>query len=123
MHPPGPPPHPDMTAHPGRTPPPHDDHQAFFAVFGVPRVQRGDSVRVEIDREANVLLVDDTGLDAYRAHRPFHYVGGGYPKGRTVLGVPADGNWHVVIDLGGREGTVHATVAVHRNAPDGQVQR
>lgn len=101
-----------MTAHPGRAAPDPNGPKPFCAVFSLPNAHPGDAVRVEIDRDANVLLVDDHGLEAYSRHQPFHYVGGGYPKGHALVGIPGAGNWHVVVDLGGSPGSVQATITI-----------
>lgn len=102
-----PPPHPSVPEQSG--PPPFVAHYAF------PFARQGDRVKVEIDTNANILLIDDEGLEAYRRHLPFHYIGGGFAAGTHVLGVPANGSWHVVIDLGGRPGHVthHAAITHH----------
>lgn len=129
---PSPPPAPAAPAHapaPQRTapqahasaPPPHpsvpanNEPQPFVAHYAFPFAQQGDRVKVEIDTSANILLVNDDALAAYRRHMPFHYIGGGFAGGTHVLGVPATGSWHVIIDLGGRPGHVthHAAITHH----------
>jgi Domain of unknown function (DUF1883) len=102
-----PPPHPSVPA--------HDEPQPFIAHYAFPFARQGDRVKVEINTSANILLVNDEGLEAYRRHLPFHYIGGGFAAGTHVLGVPANGSWHVIIDLGGRAGHVahHAAITHH----------
>ena len=101
------PPHPSVPTQNG--PPP------FVAHYGFPFARQGDRIKVDIDTSANVLLVNDEGFDSYRRHVPFHYIGGGYGPGTHVLGVPSDGSWHVIVDLGGRPGHVthHAAITHH----------
>ena len=107
--------------HPHAPPPPHPSvpasggPQAFVAHYAFPFARQGDRVKVEIDTNANILLINDDGLEAYRRHLPFHYIGGGFAPGAHVLGVPATGSWHVIIDLGGRPGNVthHAAITHH----------
>jgi hypothetical protein len=89
-----------------------DGQETFIVHYSFASARQGDVVRVEIDAEANVLLVDDAGLAAYQKHAPFHYVGGGYPRGTALIGVPRDGSWHLIIDLGGRAGSLHHHVAI-----------
>lgn len=103
-----PPPHPSIPRHGDGAPP-------FCAHYAFPAARQGDHVRVEIDTDANILLVSDEALEAYRRHLPFHYIGGGFARGTHVLGVPATGSWHVIIDLGGRAGHVqhHAGITHH----------
>jgi hypothetical protein len=116
----GPPPH-------SAAPPPHphpsipqhvDGPPAFCAHYAFPAAVQGDHVRVDINTEANILLVSDAALEAYRRHLPFHYIGGGFARETHVLGVPTTGSWHVIIDLGGRPGHVEHHVGItHHNAP------
>ena len=72
-------------------PPPADSEKPFVAHYSFKTAKQGDIVRVEIDADANVLLVDDAGLEAYRNHIPFHYIGGGYHRGTALVGIPEDG--------------------------------
>jgi hypothetical protein len=88
----------------------------FFAHYALPTAHKDDVVKVDIDGDANVLLVDQAAFEAYQAHQTFHYVGGGYHAGTHHLGVPGEGSWHLVIDLGGRAGAVHHSVVVHHEA-------
>lgn len=81
-----------------------------YAHYSLPLIRKGGTVRVEIDDDANVLLLDDAAFMAYRERRPFNYVGGAYAPGTHLIGVPRDANWHVVIDLGGRAGTLTHSV-------------
>lgn len=90
----------------------------FVAHYGLPTAKSGDIVRVEISADANILLVDEEALGKYRHHQPFHYVGGGYAAGAHNIGVPHDGHWHLVIDLGGRPGDLqHTAQVLHRDHP------
>jgi hypothetical protein len=81
-------------------------------------VREGDVVRVQIDNDANVLLLDDPGFSAYLRHLPFNYVGGAFAPGAHLLSVRKAGRWHVVIDLGGRQGQLtHSVGVTHHDAP------
>lgn len=67
--------------------------------------------------EANVGLVDQVNFQAYRSGRDYRYVGGHYNRSPIRLGVPHSGHWHIVVDLGGYDGQVDASVEViHRRA-------
>lgn len=107
--------------HPGMAPPQQSESPPFCAHYALPHAQAGDVVRVEIDTDANILLLTDDGLAAYRRHAPFHYIGGGYAKGKHALGVPASGSWHVIVDLSGRPGHVthHLETTHHEPHPPG----
>jgi hypothetical protein len=80
----------------------------------------GDVVRVEIDTAANVILMDDSGFSDYRSGRRFQYWGGEQRRSPVFIRVPHLGNWHLVIDLGGRAGRFrHSASLIHaaRSAP------
>jgi hypothetical protein len=63
--------------------------------------------------EANVLLLDDANFAHYRDGRAFrHDAGGLFTHSPVLLVPPQAGLWHLVIDLGGREGDVQASVAI-----------
>lgn len=72
----------------------------------------GDSVRVSLDRQANVLLMDDPNYRHYRSGRSYRYYGGLARVSPIRLRAPSPGRWHVVVDLGGYPGTVRARVDV-----------
>lgn len=73
----------------------------------------GDRVRVDIDIAANVILVDDFGFHSYRSGGQYRYWGGQARRTPILLTVPYDGNWHLVIDLGGGSGTFrHSAVLI-----------
>lgn len=77
-------------------------------------VNAGDGavVRVELDRQANVRLLDDMNFFAYRSGRSHRYFGGHAERSPVTIPVPHSGRWHVVIDLGGYGGHVSASVSV-----------
>lgn len=58
---------------------------------------------------ANVMLLDDNAFANYRAGRAFQYTGGHSTRSPVTIAVPSAGRWNLVIDLGGRPGTVSAT--------------
>lgn len=67
----------------------------------------GDMVRVDIDIAANVILVDDSGFRSYQCGGQYRYWGGQVKRTPIFLQIPYNGNWHLVIDLGGGSGTFH----------------
>ncbi len=76
------------------------------------RADDGAVVRVEIDRQANVRLLDDMNYSAYRAGRAHRYFGGHTTESPVTITVPHAGRWHVVVDLGGYGGHVRASVSI-----------
>jgi hypothetical protein len=72
----------------------------------------GTIVRVDLDAQANVMLLDDSNFSSYRHGCRFHYFGGLAKRTPVTLVPPYPGRWHVVVDLGGRVGRVNASVSV-----------
>jgi len=67
---------------------------------------------VSVDAQCNVLLLSDLDFVAYQHGRSFRYYGGWFTRSPIRLTPPRHGRWHVVVDLGGRAGTVTATTHV-----------
>lgn len=61
---------------------------------------------------ANVLILDSGNLAKYRQGLEFSYCGGHYTSSPARIGVPHAGHWHAVVDLGGTDGQVEASVSV-----------
>lgn len=72
----------------------------------------GSVVLVELDRQANVRVMDDLNFAAYRNGRQHRYYGGLAKQSPARVSVPHAGRWHVVVDLGGYSGRVAASVSV-----------
>ncbi len=71
-----------------------------------------DVVSVDLTRQANVLLLDESNFSAYRSGRSYRYHGGLAKRSPVNLVAPHPGRWHVVVDLGGYAGSVEANVSV-----------
>ena len=69
-------------------------------------------IRVTLDKQANVKLLDSTNYQNYQAGRQHRYYGGLAKVSPIDLRAPYQGHWHLVIDLGGYAGTVGASVNV-----------
>ena len=67
-------------------------------------------VEVTLDKQANVLLLDDINFRLYVTGQRYTYFGGLAKTSQVRLRPPYAGHWHVVIDLGGYAGTVSASV-------------
>ncbi|WP_368670566.1 DUF1883 domain-containing protein [Myxococcus sp. AM011] len=76
----------------------------------------GDEVVVALSgNAANVRLMDTLNFSSFRRGRRHSYLGGHFTRSPAVLRPPHGGHWHVVVDLGGYRGSVHATVRVMRS--------
>ncbi len=71
-----------------------------------------DAVRVALDKQANVRLLDSNNFQKYRNGGEHRYYGGRAIRSPFVIPAPHAGHWHVVIDLGGYAGSVRASVGV-----------
>jgi hypothetical protein len=69
-------------------------------------------VEVTLDTQANVQLMDSSNFQNYQRGQQFRYHGGLATVSPFRLRPPHQAHWHLVIDLGGRAGTVHASVRV-----------
>ena len=69
-------------------------------------------VIVTLDRQANVMLLDDLALSSYRSGGRFTYHGGWATKSPVQLRPPSNRHWHVVVDLAGRGGQLRAGIRV-----------
>ena len=72
----------------------------------------GDVVRVTLDKQANVRLMDDSNFAFYKKGDLYHFYGGLATKSPIDISVPHGGNWNLVVDLGGYAGTVRASIQV-----------
>lgn len=71
-----------------------------------------DAVEVQLDKQANVRLLDGNNYQRYRAGQQHTFYGGLAKASPLVLRPPHSGHWHVVVDLGGYAGTVRASARV-----------
>lgn len=69
-------------------------------------------IRVILDKQANVRLLDSFNFQRYRSGEEHKYYGGLAKVSPVNLKPPHAGRWHIVIDLGGYGGTVRASVQV-----------
>lgn len=65
----------------------------------------GERVRIDLDRQANVRMLDDYNFRRYRDRESYSFHGGRALRSPLILGAPSPGRWHVVI-----EGPVRAAV-------------
>ena len=77
-------------------------------------LEPGDTIHVQLDAPANVLLMDDFGHACYLRGEAFSYIGGWVTKSRMTLWPPRPGSWHVVVDQAGEGGKVSASVQILR---------
>jgi len=71
-----------------------------------------DCVSVTLDKQANVLLLDSSNYQNYRNRRKYTYYGGLATQTPYNLSAPRTGTWHLIIDTGGRGGSVRYSINV-----------
>lgn len=78
------------------------------------QLNSGEALKVTLSGAANVLLMDWNSLNNYKNGRSFNYYGGYYTSSPVFIAPPYPGRWNVVVDLGGRGGSVHASYEIIR---------
>jgi hypothetical protein len=73
---------------------------------------QGSVVEVVLDKQANVVLLDDSNFHAYQRDQRWNGYGGWYVESPVRIVVPHSGRWNVAIDLGPTEGQLRASVNV-----------
>jgi hypothetical protein len=84
--------------------------------FDLGFVQGGTTVVVQLDKQANVHLLDRNNYDRYQRGLDYRAHGGVQVRSPAHLEVPSPGFWYVAIDLGGNAGTVQASVSTRSAA-------
>ncbi len=69
-------------------------------------------VRVTLDKQANVRMMDSDNYRRYQSGQSHRYYGGLAKVSPSNLRPPYHGRWHVAVDLGGDSGTMRASVSV-----------
>ncbi len=71
-----------------------------------------DCVRVTLDKQANVRVMDSSNYNSFRRGGRHSYIGGLAESSPVTLSVPHSGHWHVVVDMGGYSGSVRASISI-----------
>lgn len=75
-------------------------------------IERGKTVVVELDIQANVMLMSDSDYRNYKSGGRYNYYGGHAKTTPVKIPVPSNGNWNVVIDLGGGSGRISHSIRI-----------
>ena len=76
----------------------------------------GDLIKVKTDGSAFVRLLDPLNFEYYKIGRKFDGQGGWNDQPYSEYLLPYKGTFHLVIDLGGNDGIVKATVDIARKS-------
>lgn len=71
-------------------------------------------ILVNLDKQANVRLLDAYNFGRYRRGETHRYFGGHAKASPVRLTPPHYGHWYVVVDLGGYGGSVQASARMLR---------
>ncbi len=74
---------------------------ADATVFDLGWLKRATVVRVELDVMANVRLMTEANLDAYKKRIAYRMIGGVAMQRPFDITVPLDGHWYVAVDTEG----------------------
>lgn len=85
---------------------------ADFVKHDLGYVPAGSTVRIELSHRANVHLLNEHNFHRYRAGMDFRSIGGEAVRSPVLLRPPESGHWYVVLDLGGRAGSIESYVEV-----------
>lgn len=81
-----------------------------FNYFDLGSRRRGDVWRVELDRAANVFLVDSSNYSAFKAGRNFRYRGGLIKRSPHDFVIPSSGRWYIVAHTWGLRDSARISV-------------
>ena len=74
----------------------------------------GDVVSVTLDKQANVILLDDTNYSRFRSGREYKYFGGLATQSPANIVAPSTGGWNLIVNTGGSGGSVRYSTQVIR---------
>ncbi|MEM9022688.1 MAG: DUF1883 domain-containing protein [Bacteroidota bacterium] len=70
-------------------------------LHSVHKVRKGQSIEVTFDKPAKIMLISDRQFKRYTKSISFRYRGGFLQESPFNFPAPADGKWHIVVELGG----------------------
>lgn len=73
-----------------------------------------DIVRIELDKQANVKLMDYWNYQNYKNGKDHRYFGGVQQISPARIPAPHAGNWYLCIDLGLGGGNIKSSVTVEK---------
>ena len=73
-------------------------------------VDAGTTVKVDCDRQCNVMVMDDQNYSAFRRGASFRYLGGFYKRLHAAINVSGAGHWNTVIALDGGRANIKYSI-------------
>ena len=75
-------------------------------------LEAGDVIRVTLDKQANVILLDNSNYQRFKSGRDYKHFGGLATRSPVDIVVPSTGHWYLVINTGGYPGSVRYSTQV-----------
>lgn len=79
------------------------------------QLELDDLVKVSLDKQANVRLLDCHNYHLYRRGKKHNYYGGIAIRTPYLIRAPRAGRWHLVVDRGGCGGAVRVAVNISQD--------
>ena len=86
-------------------------------------IGKHEVIQATLQQQSHLRILDDENYMLYRQGDQYRYHGGMATGSPAVIKPPEPGEWHLVIDLGGLEGEVTATVHVIKEAVESQKKK
>lgn len=83
-----------------------------YQYYNLGNVEKGKVVEVTLGSAANVRLMDGSNYSNFKIGKKHKFYGGHVTTSPYEIAIPNNGNWHVVIDLGGHGGKISSSVRV-----------
>ena len=81
-------------------------------------IGKHEIIQATLQQQSHLRILDDENYVLYRQGDQYRYHGGVATGSPAVIKPPEPGEWHLVIDLGGVDGEVVATVHVIKEASE-----
>jgi hypothetical protein len=78
-------------------------------------LKAGSFVEVKMNIAANVRILAESAFEEYKKKAPHQFIGGYVKFSPYTVNLPETGHWYIVVDRGGKPGTVSASVSVYQN--------
>ena len=88
-----------------------------FIDYDLGYLEAGAIVEVDLDAQANVILLNQSNFFSYKAGCSFNHYGGWAKRSPVRFEIPYLDHWHVCVDLGGYGGSVRTGIRVIKPEP------
>ena len=78
-------------------------------------LKKGEIVEVNLEKQANVILLDHINYVKFKNQRNYDYYGGFAKKNPCRMRVPNTGTWYLVVNQDGNSGIVNFSINTIQN--------